>query len=239
VIIADNGKKAVEALLSSHFDLVLMDIQMPVMDGITATAEIRKMEQGTGEHIPIIATTANVMKGDCEKYLAKGMDDFIPKPIRAEELYNTLEKWVKHKDHMPGELCRNHFQRFGSDEGRSPSPVSIHKDVLRPVLEKYGNDMLFFQDLAGIYMRDTPVGIKNLKKSLEIEDGKKVAAHAHKLKGISGSFGVKPLYELFSELHDLAESNELGEASRVFSKIIAAYEEVELALKQKLETIAS
>jgi response regulator RpfG family c-di-GMP phosphodiesterase len=212
-----------------------MDIQMPVMDGISATAEIRKIEQQTGEHVPIIATTANVMKGDRERYLAKGMDDFIPKPIMAEELYNTLEKWVKDKGHMTGEARQNHFHRIASVEGRTSLSGSKDTDVLRPVLEKYGSDMDFFQDLAGIYMRDTPVGIKNLKKSLEIEDAKKVVSHAHKLKGISGSFGIKSLYDLFSELHELAESNELGEASRVFSKVVDTYEEVELALKQQLE----
>jgi two-component system sensor histidine kinase/response regulator len=238
VIIAENGKKAVEALSSSHFDIVLMDIQMPVMDGISATAEIRRMEQETGEHTPIVAITANVMKGDRERYLAKGMDDYIPKPIIAEELYKTMEKWVEHKRNMTGELEQNGFRQVASVEEKLP-PLSFAQDtdILRPALEKYGNDMGFFQDLAEIYMRDTPVGMENLKKSLEIEDAKEVASLAHKLKGTSGSFGIICLYDLFTELHELVNLNELDEASRVFSEAAATYEQVELSLKRELEGI--
>jgi len=238
VIIAENGKKAVEALSSSHFDIVLMDIQMPVMDGISATAEIRRMEQETGEHTPIVAITANVMKGDRERYLAKGMDDYIPKPIMAEELYKAMEKWVEHNSNMIGELEQNGFHQVASVEEKLP-PLSFAQDtdILRPALEKYGNDMDFFQDLAEIYMRDTPVGIENLKKSLEIEDAKEVAALAHKLKGTSGSFGIICLYDLFTELHELVNLNELDEASRVFSEAAATYEQVELSLKRELEGI--
>ena len=238
VIVAENGKKAVEALSSSHFDVVLMDIQMPVMDGISATAEIRRIEQETGEHIPIIAITANVMKGDRERYLEKGMDDFIPKPIVAEELYKMMEKWVKRKSRMAGELEQNGFHQVASVKEKLP-PSSFSQDtyILRPALEKYGNDRNFFQDLAEIYMRDTPVGIEKLKKSLEIEDAKEVARLAHKLKGTSGSFGIKCMYDLFAELHELVNLNELGEASRVFSEAVATYEQVESSLKRELEGV--
>jgi CheY-like chemotaxis protein len=97
VTIANNGRQAVETWRDSpiDFDLVLMDVLMPELDGTDATVAIRKMEQGTGRHIPIVAVTAQAMKGDRESCLDAGMDDYISKPIRKEELQQLIERLVK------------------------------------------------------------------------------------------------------------------------------------------------
>jgi CheY-like chemotaxis protein len=87
-----DGRQAVEALERGSFDLVLMDVQMPELDGYAATAEIRKMERESGGHVPIVAMTAHAMKGDREKCLAAGMDDYVSKPIYPEELFRTIER---------------------------------------------------------------------------------------------------------------------------------------------------
>ena len=92
VVVANNGREAVEALEREQFDLVLMDVQMPEMDGFEATAEIRKREEKQGRHTRILAMTARAMKGDEEKCLESGMDGYISKPIRPEELYRLLEQ---------------------------------------------------------------------------------------------------------------------------------------------------
>jgi len=94
VQIADNGIKALQALKMKHYDLVLMDVQMPEMDGLEATRRIRKSEPGK-EHLPIIAMTANALKGDKEKCLKAGMDAYVSKPFKPVELYETIEQWVK------------------------------------------------------------------------------------------------------------------------------------------------
>ncbi len=94
VDIVNNGKEAYKAVLRQHYDLVLMDVQMPIMDGLEATQKIRA-KLGKKRHIPIIAMTAHAMKGDREKCLAAGMDDYISKPIKPDDLYKILEKWVK------------------------------------------------------------------------------------------------------------------------------------------------
>jgi CheY-like chemotaxis protein len=95
VVVAPNGEAALAALQQERFDLVLMDVQMPIMGGYEATAAIRTQEQATGAHIPIIAMTANAMKGDRELCLAAGMDDYLAKPIKAEELYAVLARFAE------------------------------------------------------------------------------------------------------------------------------------------------
>jgi len=94
VTVAGDGRVALAALEKQAFDLVLMDVQMPVMDGFEATAGIRSQEKATGAHIPIIAMTAHAMKGDRERCLAAGMDGYIAKPIQPKELYETLERFL-------------------------------------------------------------------------------------------------------------------------------------------------
>ncbi|HPH44062.1 MAG TPA: response regulator, partial [Candidatus Aminicenantes bacterium] len=94
VTVAGNGAEALEALNRGRFDAVLMDVQMPVLDGIQATTEIRRREMATGAHIPIIAMTAHAMTGDREKCLAVGMDDYVSKPLKPLDLMKTIQRAV-------------------------------------------------------------------------------------------------------------------------------------------------
>ncbi len=94
VVLAETGRRALELLLSGSFDLVLMDIQMPDMNGFDTTAEIRRREQGSGRHLPIIATTAHAMVGDRERCLSSGMDWYVAKPIRKDDLFAAIERVV-------------------------------------------------------------------------------------------------------------------------------------------------
>jgi two-component system sensor histidine kinase/response regulator len=95
VVVADNGKKALAAVETQKFDLVLMDVQMPEMDGLEATAAIRALERGTGDHLPIIAMTAHAMQGDRQWCLEAGMDAYISKPIRARDLLDVVESYCE------------------------------------------------------------------------------------------------------------------------------------------------
>ncbi len=111
VVVADNGKQAVQLFESEKFDLVLMDVQMPTMDGLEATAAIRKREAETSKHIPIVAMTAHAMKGDREKFLGSGMDAYLAKPIRATDLHATIERLTSPAEGVVGgELPVSHSQ---------------------------------------------------------------------------------------------------------------------------------
>ena len=98
VVVANNGMQAVAEWKTGPFDIVLMDIQMPMMDGFAATAAIRQLENATGRHTPIIALTAHAMKGDRERCLEAGMDAYVSKPLRSQELYAAMNKLVSGRD---------------------------------------------------------------------------------------------------------------------------------------------
>ena len=99
VTVVGNGKEAVAAAGSQKFDLILMDVQMPELDGLEAVAQIRAWEQRTGTHLPIIAMTAHALKGDRERCLEAGMDNYVAKPIRAEELFETIDAVLSYHEH--------------------------------------------------------------------------------------------------------------------------------------------
>jgi len=91
VVVVGDGVMALAALKRDHFDVVLMDVQMPLMDGVEATAAIRKEERASGRHIPIIAMTAHAMSGDRQRFLASGMDGYVSKPVHSQELFAAIE----------------------------------------------------------------------------------------------------------------------------------------------------
>jgi len=106
VVLADNGREALSSLENETYDLVFMDVQMPEMGGFEATATIRRLEQGGGTHLPVVALTAHAMKGDQERCLAAGMDGYLTKPVRPQELDEILEKYVTRRirDHGPPQV---------------------------------------------------------------------------------------------------------------------------------------
>jgi CheY-like chemotaxis protein len=110
VTVVDNGLAALAILAQQPFDLVLMDVQMPEMDGLETTAAIRAQEHGTGRHLPIIALTSHAMQGDQERCFAAGVDAYVSKPMKVDELYAAIDRLCRHepdaglpRDHLPGE----------------------------------------------------------------------------------------------------------------------------------------
>lgn len=201
VVTVQNGKEAVMALELERFDIILMDVQMPEMDGLETTRAIRKKEKQAGGHIPIIAMTAYAMTGDKEKCMKAGMDGYLTKPIRAEELYAAIEKMLT----------------VSHDKDKI-----LHKDTpvnLTDVLKAMDGDKKLLKDLVKEIVEALPKEIKGLRDSISKEDGIQLEQRAHKLKGALSNFGVKTAYDLAYELEKLARDFKLDEVERTFEKL--------------------
>jgi two-component system, sensor histidine kinase and response regulator len=178
-----NGKEALEALTRITYDVVLMDCQMPVMDGFTATTEIRRQETSTGHHTPVIAMTANALSGDRERCLASGMDDFIAKPFQPSDLNRLLQKWL-----------------------RPESKSVVDWTVLRELAQKTNETVV--TKLIQSFLKTLPASLNEIRNAKEVGDRDALRAWAHQLKSSSASLGAMELNSLCAALESAAEAKE-------------------------------
>jgi signal transduction histidine kinase/CheY-like chemotaxis protein len=177
VTVVDNGRAAVEAATSSHFDLIAMDVQMPKLDGLQATQEIREWEHATGEHVPILAMTAHAMKGDRERCLEAGMDGYVAKPIHAEDLTAAI------KQVLAGETTE----------------CAIDRTVLLGNLE---GDQELLRQLVQTFTAESPKQMTAIKSAIERRDAEGLRLAAHSLKGSVGNFVAMKAFELAQKLEN-------------------------------------
>jgi PAS domain S-box-containing protein len=189
--VAANGLEAVEGVKREPYDLVLMDCQMPEMDGFQATAEIRKME-GESRHTPILAITANALQGDKEKCLAAGMDGYIAKPVRLETLSEALSAWD------------------------TPLDAATLK-YLRELEDADNPD--FLGKLIGTYLRDLPVRLEEIRAALAAGDATALRVAAHTLKGSSANMGAKRLQKVSLLMENVGKSGNLAGAADLLADI--------------------
>ena len=192
VTIVENGRDAVEAIANQSFDVVLMDVQMPEMGGFEATAIIRTRERDTGTHVPIIAITAHVMKGDREKCLAAGMDDYITKPFDSRN------------------LCRLIEQAAGC-----PEPVvamDAHMDPCDELLARVGGDRALLTDMIRLFAEDAPRTVDRIRSAIDARDGDALRRAAHALKGAAGNFESSALVHVARTLEEFGQAGRLDEA---------------------------
>ncbi len=216
VSLANNGQEAVDTTQHQSFDLVLMDVQMPVMDGHTATRLIRQREQETGEHLLIIAMTAAAMKGDREECLNAGMDAYISKPINVAELFQTIAR----QTHM----TTSHDQTTPATR----VPVDV---TARPVVDfeaardnvPGGDDVL--ADLAEIFLEECPKLLSELLQGLADNDAAVVHRAAHTLKSSSRIIVASVMADLTALIEQLAANNELSDVEECQPKLQAAADE--------------
>jgi CheY-like chemotaxis protein len=162
--IAQTGKEALAILRQESFDLIFMDVQMPEMDGISATRRIRADEQRTGLHIPIVAITAHAMKGDKENCLSAGMDAYLAKPVTGREIKETIERFMS----VPGSP-----REQTSSSSRSPSGA----------LAKLDGDNALLCELVRIFIEESPKQLSKLRQAVEANDFETIERTAHGLKG--------------------------------------------------------
>ena len=195
---------------------------MPKMDGFEATAEIRKLEAQAGSHIPIIAMTAHAMKGDRERCLAAGMDDYISKPISSDALQNMIAELVPAAKTSPQ-----------SPPKRAPNgiPAAIDKKAL---LNAFDNDWAFFREAVEMFLNDFPQMLSNIGAAVKANDAKELRMTAHAMKGMVGNFQAKTTALAALALEEMGRNQDFNGAEKAFEKLSGEMED----LKQTLIAIA-
>ncbi|MCH8040403.1 MAG: response regulator [Nitrospinae bacterium] len=251
VDVAANGQEAVEALARISYAGVLMDCQMPEMDGFEATREIRRREElevkrneketttlGTPHRIPIIAMTANAMKGDREKCLAVGMDDFVPKPVKLEDLKAVLERWVKRK--IPSEELevKGEMKEKATPDTSPPSPLTssdqppLDQAVLNELRALGGeDDPLFLSALANQFLQDIPTHVEAIRQAVEQSNADALLKAAHAFKGACRNMGASVLAALCGELEKRGRAEAMEGAENLLLPLQSEVERIRPALQ--------
>ena len=202
----NNGREAVEALSNIPYGAVLMDVQMPEMDGYEATAEIRRRE-GSVRHTPVIAMTADAMQGDRERALAAGMDDYIAKPVKHEELEAVLGRWIPQPEQEPPAHTRD--EDSGTAEDTPALDLSVLESRRGPQRDGEPDKLA---RIVGLFIEDVPLRLDELRQAVERGEAQKVEETAHMLKGGSGYMGAVQMAEICAGIQGLGASGELSRA---------------------------
>jgi signal transduction histidine kinase/DNA-binding response OmpR family regulator len=211
-----NGREAVDALAQTPYDLVLMDCQMPEMDGYAATAEIRWRERAQGmtaRRTPIVAMTAHALEGDAEKCLAAGMDDYLPKPVTVQRLEAVLTRWSAQAEPGP------------PDEAVDARALAALRD-----LQGEGRPDILAELLA-VYLRDTPSRLAALHEAVAHADAEELRRAAHSLKGSSSQIGAVQIAHLCAELEGQVRTADLTGALDTLRRLDEAFVRVRAHLQ--------
>ncbi|NQT50889.1 response regulator, partial [bacterium] len=199
VAVVGDGRRAVERVAQGDFDLVLMDVQMPEMDGFEATQAIREGERGTGRHTPIIAMTAHAMKGDRERCLAAGMDAYVAKPVRRHRLEEAIED-VTRTHNLPA--------RNGA---REPMPTGDF-DV-DEALERVAGDRSLLRELAATFLDSCPALLARIDAAITAGDSTELERAAHELKGAAATLAGPGTAEAAFALERMGREGNLADAT--------------------------
>ena len=195
VDIANNGKEALEMVQKNdNYDIILMDVQMPEMDGLQATAAIRKLNDKQKANIPIIALTANAIRGESDKYLKAGMNDFLFKPFNEKSLFLTISKHIHH--HMPPvqkDENSNHEVNMTIETSSSPSPSRLYD--LTDLKKIAGDNDGFINKMISLFVNTMPGYIQVMTEHVEQNNWAEVSKQAHKMKSSIDSMGIKAIKE--------------------------------------------
>jgi signal transduction histidine kinase/CheY-like chemotaxis protein/HPt (histidine-containing phosphotransfer) domain-containing protein len=200
VVVAGDGQAAVAAVAQQRFDVVLMDVQMPVLDGLEATAALRAQEQTTGTHLPILALTAHAMQSDAERCLAAGMDGYLAKPIKPAALLAALDELL-------------------GDATAPPPPRSVPPLDLAQALDTVDGEKALLEDMAAVFLTDAPAWLDKLRTAVATGDTSQTGRIAHSLKGAVGALGATTAYALAAELEAMGQAGRLEGTVTVLGRL--------------------
>jgi len=200
----EDGLQAIATLQAGSFDVVLMDVQMPRMDGLTATAGIRAWEKGTGSRLPIIALTAHAMKGDRERCIAAGMDAYVSKPVDAEELFGVIESVVD------GARATRSDGAGVSDA----SPVDVEA-----VLRQVGGSRAALAEVLDLFREDGARMLDALKSALTTRDGSALERAAHQLRGALMTMAAPGAAAAALRLEEIGREQDFRSAAEAWARL--------------------
>ncbi|THI89536.1 MAG: response regulator [Nitrospira sp. CG24A] len=235
--VVENGQEALAALAKGSYALVLMDCQMPVVDGFEATKLLRQREATAQEsaapdsykthHIPIVALTANAMRGDRERCLAAGMDDYLTKPVRKDDLKGVLERWIPLPVH-PQVTSSSDAER--RENGTDTEALSVIFDVAA-TLRNIGGDRALLEDLVELFLERYETMLERIRTALASKDQTAVEQAAHALKGTANNLSASEVVLSAGQLEALGRLGTLVEGPMIYTQL----EKAVLRLVQVLE----
>ncbi len=211
VELAENGKQAVEAYSSKFYDAILMDVQMPEMDGYEATRIIRKYERKKGKRTPIIAMTAHATTEDKDRCLAAGMDDFMSKPLRRINLFNMLEKWLvpNYKAvYAPDAETESNQKAYPETNEKPPMDLNI-------ALEEFRGDKELLMEVAEGFIESAKTRLNNISNALEKGDSEVIKGESHTLKGGAGMIWAEKLSQIGYDLEKSGKEKNLAKSAEI------------------------
>ncbi|MDE2127461.1 MAG: response regulator [Armatimonadetes bacterium] len=226
VDLVSNGKDAVTALGEKHYDAIFMDCQMPVMDGYEATAEIRRIQADTGLHVPIIAITANSMKGDKENCIAAGMDSYISKPIREQELRDALNLHAPH-------LFETAAAPTEIESVPEPEPAGM---PAAPLPEAMSVEPEFVRSLMPLVESECPALCNGLRRSARTGDAEGVRRIAHQIKGTALMLNAYRFADVAAKLEDMGRRGNLSGVDGLLNELDHEYDVLHDALEKYAAT---
>jgi CheY-like chemotaxis protein len=235
VDVASNGSEVLERMESTRYDIVFMDCEMPVMDGLEATRLIREKEKQQRKPMAtIVALTAHGADKDRSRCFEAGMNDYLGKPFRMQDLSSMMEKWrvgVSVRDSAAG--C----QGFQPDSG-SPENVTenyLDRNSLDNIRSLGPSGPRMLSAVIGIYLNDSPILLDRLNEIFDAADAEGVARAAHALKSTSSGVGATALAEMCKQLEDIARGNSIDDAGTLIPKIRLEYVKVKEALMREIQ----
>jgi CheY-like chemotaxis protein/HPt (histidine-containing phosphotransfer) domain-containing protein len=225
-----NGKQALTAAKHNNFAAVLMDCQMPEMDGFQATAQIRQWEQERGKHTPIIAMTARALPTDREQCLTAGMDDYLSKPVTYDKLYSVLSRWLpianasNQQEDIMDKPTNHHFD-FSPDSQSAPVDLSLLNDTL-------GLDET--KEILKLFVESSNELLERIDSAINTHDETELREATHTLKGACSSVGANEMWRECIELEQVARTADWSQIPNRYSVLTASYQQAKDFLANKL-----
>jgi len=216
ITLVENGRQALDTLYNDSFDIVLMDVQMPEMDGLTATKEIRNLKSKI-RRIPIIAMTAHAIKGDRERCLEAGMDEYVSKPIDSDKLFDAIETLTR---------------TSGASDRAQDESAKLDKEML---LKAFDGDWSFLKEVVEVFLSDYPRLLDNLRRAFEQNDSDTLMRAAHSLKGMLKNFQAETAAEVAFELEKKGQAESFDGVPEVIDNLAGQVADVDKTLRSILD----